>query len=316
MSDDAYKRSYEREKAARMQAEELLEIKSRELYAANQELKQAHESLVAQQSAMVKNEKLASIGTISAGIAHEVNNPLAFVSSNIEMLESYWETMIKLYHLHMQFISQKALNDEALALAKETIKGEDIPYLINDSTTLFTDTKDGLKRVKDIVQNLRDFSRTQAEDWDEVDLNANLESTLKVLSSAIIKNQCEVTLKLGDLPLIWCNAGELNQVFLNLINNGIQAMSDTKEKRLTISTQADEQHVFIRIGDTGMGISTDIMDKIFDPFFTTKGVGKGTGLGLHISQKVVDDHQGKLTVESEMQQGTIFTIQLPLKRRE
>lgn len=314
MSEDAYKRSYEREKTARMQAEQLLEVKSRELYAANQELKQAHESLIAQQSALVKNEKLASIGTISAGIAHEVNNPLAFVSSNIEMLEEYWDAMTKLYHLHMQFISQGALQETALNQAKETIKSEDIPYLIKDSKTLFTDTKDGLKRVKDIVQNLRDFSRTQAEDWDEIDINANLESTLKVLSSPIINSQCEITLELTDMPAIWCNAGELNQVFLNLINNALQAMASSTTKHLTISSTATEEQAIITITDTGAGMDANIIEKVFDPFFTTKTVGEGTGLGLYISQKVIDDHNGKLEVSSEIDKGTTFTITLPTKQ--
>lgn len=312
-SEDAYKRSYEREKAARMQAERLLEDKSRELYAAHKELKEAHESLITQQSALVKNEKLASIGTISAGIAHEVNNPLAFASSNVEILEEYWQSISQLYHLLMRLISQGEIQESALNNVKETIKQADIPYIINDSKTLFVDTKDGLSRVKSIVQNLRDFSRTQAEDWAESDINPSLESTLKILSSQINNSQCEIKLALNPIPTTWCNLGELNQVFLNLINNALQAMENSDEKVMTLTTEASDTEISISIADTGSGISEEVKQKIFDPFFTTKDIGQGTGLGLYISQKVIDDHDGKIEATSEPDQGTTFIITLPIK---
>ena len=312
MAEDAYKRSYEREKNARLQAEKLLEDKARELYAANQELKQAHESLITQQSALVKNEKLASIGTISAGIAHEVNNPLAFSSSNLEIIEEYWLSMTQLYHLIVRLISQGEFSDSAL----ETIKKEDIPYLLKDSTNLFHDTKDGLARVKSIVQNLRDFSRTQADDWDKSDINASLENTLKILSSQIIGGQCEIKLDLSPIPIIWCNLGELNQVFLNLINNAIHAMATSSEKTLTLTSKATEENIILSIKDTGIGMDENLIKSIFDPFFTTKEIGQGTGLGLHISQKVVDAHSGKIEVQSEVGEGTTFIITLPIKRQE
>jgi len=170
--------------------------------------------------------------------------------------------------------------------------------------------------VKSIIQNLRDFSRTQAEDWDESDINASLESTLKILSSQINASQCEIKLELTTIPTIWCNLGELNQVFLNLINNALQAMEHSPEKVLTLTSHANNTDILLSIEDTGEGMSEEVQKSIFDPFFTTKEIGQGTGLGLYISQKVIDDHQGKIEVKSEAGKGTKFIITLPIQHKK
>ena len=321
MSEDAYKRAFKREKMARLEAEQLLENKSRELYLSSQQLSNAHEELkknhtelVTQQSALVKNEKLASIGLLSAGVAHEINNPLAFVNSNLEMLDSYWQAMFSLYQAIEPLLNSKDISDEKKSVLKELIDEQDLEYISEDFKTLFEDTQDGLIRVTNIVQNLQHFSRIHDEDWDYVDINASLESTLKIINHQIKNSLCEIKLNLNCKELVWCNLGELNQVFLNLLQNAIHAMEDTPTKLLSISTQEKAGNVIIQISDTGYGIKKENYQKIFDPFFTTKTVGQGTGLGLYISYKIVKDHNGDIDISSEPDKGSQFTISLPIKK--
>lgn len=323
MSDDAYKRAYTREKMARLAAEQLLEDKSRELYLSSQQLSEAHDELkknhaelVTQQSALVKNEKLASIGLLSAGVAHEINNPLAFVNSNLEMLNDYWQAMFSLYSAVEQLLESTDLSNDKKSALKELIDEEDLEYISSDFKNLFNDTQDGLIRVTNIVQNLQHFSRIHDEDWDNVDINASLESTLKIINHQIKNSLCEIKLNLTCKELVWCNLGELNQVFLNLLQNAIHAMEETETKTLTISTEESADNILIRISDTGYGIKKDNYQKIFDPFFTTKTVGQGTGLGLYISYKIVKDHNGDIDIKSEEGKGSQFTITLPLKKAD
>ncbi len=321
MSEDAYKRAFKREKMARLEAEQLLENKSRELYLSSQQLSNAHEELkknhtelVTQQSALVKNEKLASIGLLSAGVAHEINNPLAFVNSNLDMLDSYWKAMFSLYQAIEPLLNSSDISDEQKTALKELIEEQDLEYISEDFKTLFEDTQDGLIRVTNIVQNLQHFSRIHDEDWDYVDINASLESTLKIINHQVKNSLCDIKLDFNCKELVWCNLGELNQVFLNLLQNAIHAMEDTPTKLLTIGTKEQAGNVLIQITDTGYGIKKENYQKIFDPFFTTKTVGQGTGLGLYISYKIVKDHNGDIDIASEPDKGSQFTISLPIKK--
>ncbi|WP_438462845.1 sensor histidine kinase [Marinomonas sp. PE14-40] len=321
MSDDAYKRAYTREKMARLEAEQLLENKSRELYLSNQqlsdannELKAKHEELITQQSAMVKNEKLASIGLLSAGVAHEINNPLAFVNSNLEMLESYWQAMFCLYKAVESNLQGSGISDEKRLLLTKLIDEKDLDYISSDFKNLFEDTHDGLERVTNIVQNLQHFSRIHDEDWDHVDINSSLESTLKIINHQVKNSNCQVYFDLQAKQPVWCNLGELNQVFLNLLQNAIHAMEAREEKVLSISTTQDAKTTYIKIKDTGKGIKPEHFEKIFDPFFTTKTVGQGTGLGLYISYKIVKDHKGDINISSDLGKGTEFILELPTSK--
>lgn len=321
MSDDAYKRAYTREKMARLEAEQLLENKSRELYLSNQqlsdannELKAKHEELITQQSAMVKNEKLASIGLLSAGVAHEINNPLAFVNSNLEMLESYWQAMFCLYKEVESSLQGPDISDEKRLVLTKLIDEKDLDYISSDFKNLFNDTHEGLERVTNIVQNLQHFSRIHDEDWDNVDINDSLQSTLKIINHQVKNSNCQINFDLKASQTVWCNLGELNQVFLNLLQNAIHAMESSEVKTLSISTSQDAKTTYIKIKDTGQGIKPEHFEKIFDPFFTTKTVGQGTGLGLYISYKIVKDHKGDIDITSELGKGTEFTLQLPTKK--
>lgn len=323
MSDDAYKRAYTREKMARLEAEQLLENKSRELYLINQqlsdtnnELKAKHEELITQQSAMVKNEKLASIGLLSAGVAHEINNPLAFVNSNLEMLESYWQAMFCLYKEIEASLQGSDISDKKRLALTKLIDEKDLDYISSDFLSLFKDTHEGLERVTNIVQNLQHFSRIHDEDWDNVDINESLQSTLKIINHQIKNSNCHINFDLQASQAVWCNLGELNQVFLNLLQNAIHAMEESEEKALNISTSQDAKTTYINIKDTGQGIKPEHFEKIFDPFFTTKTVGQGTGLGLYISYKIIKDHKGDIDISSELGKGTEFKLQLPTNKEE
>ena len=323
MSDDAYKRAFQREKRARLEAEQLLENKSRELYLSNQELtlannklSESNQVLVSQHSVLVKNEKLVSIGLLSAGVAHEINNPLAFVSSNLEMLDSYWQAMQHLYQAFIIELNGPDMSEDKKQKLNKLIVDKDLEYISSDIVNLFNDTQDGLLRVTAIVQNLQHFSRIQAEDWSYSDINKSLKSTLKLINHQIKNTHCQVNLNLGEMANACCNLGELNQVFLNLLQNAIHAMEGLSNKVLNISTWQEKQNLFICIQDNGHGISPEHTEKIFDPFFTTKTVGEGTGLGLYISYKIIKDHAGEIDIESEPEAGAKFTIRLPIHKKE
>ena len=271
---------------------------------------------MSQHSVLVKNEKLASIGLLSAGIAHEINNPLAFVSSNLEMLDSYWQAMGDLYLAIQNEMHGTDISDDKKLLLSKLIAEKDLEYIASDFINLFEDTQDGLMRVTTIVQNLQHFSRIQDEDWSDCDINNSLKSTLKIINHQIKSANCQVELTLENIPTVWCNLGELNQVFLNLLQNAIHAMEHLAQKILKISTWQENENIHIRIQDNGQGIKAEHFEKIFDPFFTTKTVGEGTGLGLYISYKIVTDHGGEIDIVSEPNAGAQFTITLPIKKQQ
>ncbi|WP_420597992.1 sensor histidine kinase [Neptuniibacter sp.] len=304
-----YKVAYEREKQARLKAEEILEAKSRELFLKNQKLQESYETLQKQQAIMLKNEKLATLGTLSAGITHEINNPLAFVKSNIESLYKYHTSYARL----IEFIKDqvKLLPADARELFQQTLKEEDIDYIQEDLPDLMADTKDGLCRVRDIVMNLRSFARTQYTDRCKANLIEGIESTLQLLHGEL-KNSVELSLNLQPTPSIICNPNELNQVFLNLIINAKHATEGVKKPMISIASASNEDTITITIADNGCGMNEEALTKIFVPFYTTKPVGKGTGLGLAIAYGIVQDHKGEIKVASKEGQGTSFNICLPI----
>jgi two-component system NtrC family sensor kinase len=302
VSDNPYEKAYQREKSARNEAEHLLEDLSRKLYEKNEEVNQLYEDLKRNQSIMVQHEKLASVGELASGIAHEINNPVGFCLTNINTLHD---------HLPILLDACDAGSpewDDATRAEAQYIR-EDLPALVRE-------TLDGLISIQTIVRDPRYYSRNSSQDsFSGADLNQGIKATLNVLRNKI-SAQYPIHLNLGDIPLISCNQGKLNQVFTNLILNGLQAMGDSGN--LYIDSYQDADQVVIRISDDGPGIDDAIALEIFQPFYTTKKVGEGTGLGLSISRSIITElHAGQLRlVDDGRGQGATFEIRIPTEQAE
>lgn len=313
MSDkNPYEAAFRRERQARLKAERLLEDKARSLYTLNKELATSNQQLRDQQSLIIRQEKMATIGTLAAGVAHEINNPLAFVSSNIEALKDYWQSSEVLYQAILS-IKEATPAQEVRENLHAIIAKEDLAYAYEDAVPLFADTAEGLKRITEIIANLRMFTRTQSSDRLPFDLNKGVESTLRILGNQINLHQITVERALGEIPEVSCNPGEINQILLNLAVNAIHALEHAPERIIHVQTQADHQYVHVSVADSGAGIPQDIIGAIFSPFFTTKEMGKGTGMGLAISKEIADEHKGSLVVSNQPSGGAKFTLSLPIK---
>jgi two-component system, NtrC family, sensor kinase len=309
-NSDAFEDAYYREKKARKQAENILEEKTRELYISNQELKVANEELTRQQAQMVKTEKLAALGTLSAGVAHEINNPLSFVISNINALKRYCQRFINVVDAVKR--NQDEFPESVNQAMADLEKKRDADYIINDTQVIFSEVNSGLKRVSDIVLNLKSFARTNPSDRNHADINEGIRSALKILNNEI-KYKCELEVNLQTLPEIYCNLNEVSQVFLNIIHNAVQAIK--KQGTIRINSWYD-QAINITIADDGEGMDKEILAQIFNPFYTNKPLGMGTGLGLSVSHGIIEDLGGRISVKSEINKGTEFTIILPVEQRK
>jgi two-component system, NtrC family, sensor kinase len=298
----------------RKEAEEAIRQAYEKLDKANRELKEM-------QTQIVQSEKMASIGQLAAGIAHEMNTPVGFVACNFETLQKYMDKFLRLFRVYEQLGAAVAEGpkDHRMAMVEEIRRMREdlkIAFVLNDIKDLFEDSKEGLSRVTTIIQNLRDFSRIdQASDAGCYDINEGVRATLVVVQNEI-KHEADIRLELGRIPAIPCRAGEINQVFLNILVNAAQAIRSQERSgrgAITIRTAVEGDYVVCHIADDGPGIAPENLRKIFDPFFTTKPAGKGTGLGLSISHDIiVNKHKGQLLVESELGHGAAFTIRLPI----
>jgi len=318
MSDEAdlYRRAYERERVARISAEQVVEKTTRELYLKNQKLEESLKQLKDQQRVLVQNEKLAMLGTLAAGIAHEINNPMAFVHANLESLADYLEPYQKLVEMQAKALELPLEQQrEAQQEIQKFIKSSDLEFFQDELPELMSDTRDGLERVREIVANLRTFARTHTQERRSVDLVAGIQSTLKLLNSQF-RTDVIVHQSLQPLPLVKCSISELNQVFLNLLVNAGHAVEGRKGATVSIATRSDNERVYIEISDNGCGMSEAVKEQIFVPFFTTKPVGKGTGMGMSIAYGIVVDHGGEIEVESTEGEGSRFTISLPIEGSE
>ncbi|EMH4719444.1 TPA: ATP-binding protein [Pseudomonas aeruginosa] len=263
------------------------------------------------ESQLVQTEKLASIGHLAAGVAHEINNPISYVSSNYTTLEEHVRRLLEVLEAYEE--ARPAIRDEALARRLEQL-GErvELAFVKEDVAVLLRESREGIGRVRKIVQDLKNFSRVDAEDdWQWTDLHQGIESTLNIVASEL-KYRADVVREYGDLPEVKCLPSQINQVVMNLVMNAAQAMGPERG-RIVIRTGHTVEHAWIEVEDSGQGISPEILPRIFDPFFTTKPVGKGTGLGLSLSYGIVQKHGGTIEVRSQPGVGSAFRIVLPLE---
>ena len=296
----------------RKQHEEYLKAQFEYTTKMNTQLVELNKQLSQAQNHLLQSEKMASIGLLAAGVAHEINNPIGYVNSNIGTLEKY---LVNIFALLARYEQAEALMQghglelEELRQFKNKI---DLGYLRDDIKALLAESHQGLERVKKIVIDLKDFSRSGAEEeWAWVDIRQGLESTLSIVWNEL-KYKCEVEKEYATLPQIYCMPSQLNQVFMNLLVNAAQAIEEYGI--ITIRTGQENDQVWVEIADTGKGIPAENMPHLFDPFFTTKPVGVGTGLGLSVSYSIVQKHHGRIEVKSEVGKGTAFRVWLPVKQ--
>jgi len=275
------------------------------------ELKEANQELIETHSKLIQSDKMAAIGQLSAGVAHEINNPIGYITSNISLLDEWLEVLLALIEFHDELSEQPASKESSVKIIDKKA-ALDFDYIKSELPSLMNGIKDGLERVCTIVSDLKEFAHISESTWQDADLLTGLKSTLNIVSNEI-KYKAEVILDLMPMPDISCIPPQINQVFLNLIINAGQAI---KEKgTITIrSKQVDDTWICISISDSGEGIPKDKLARIFDPFYTSKPVGVGTGLGLSVSYGIIKSHHGRIEVESIENEGTCFQIWLPIKQ--
>lgn len=291
--------------------EQRVEQRTQDLAQKNLALEQANREIKETQAKLMQSEKMASVGVLAAGVAHEINNPIGFVLSNVRTLDEY----VKIYQtLLLKYEELLAIEDPdsrraKLAEIEQYTQSQDIDFVRDDIVDLLKDSIDGAERVGEIVSNLKSFSHAEQEaEFKPHDLNECIRTTLKMTDNQL-KYHCKVVTDLGDLPETYCSPGKINQVLLNLLVNAGQAIEGSGAIKVT--SNYDGENIEIRVTDTGKGIEKEAIKKLFDPFYTTKPVGEGTGLGLSISYGIIKEHQGEILVQSKVGAGTSFTIVLP-----
>ncbi|MBU0752678.1 MAG: PAS domain-containing protein [Gammaproteobacteria bacterium] len=291
---------------ARKQVEDALHREKADQAALIKRLEEAHNQLL-------QSEKMASIGQLAAGVAHEINNPIGFVSANLGSLGKYVEQLFAVLAAYEAVRVQLPADSQAVADVAAAEKEADLAYLKEDIPALLKESLDGITRVRRIVQDLKDFSHVDSGEWQWADLHQGLDSTLNVVNNEI-KYKAEVVKEYGDLPRVECLGSQINQVFMNLLVNAAHAIQERGV--ITVRTGSAGEEVWVEVADTGSGIPPDNLKRIFDPFFTTKPIGKGTGLGLSLSYGIVQKHHGRIEVSSELGKGTTFRVTLPVHCQE
>lgn len=278
-----------------------------ELTELNQQLSHAHQQLV-------QSEKLASIGQLAAGVAHEINNPIGYIFSNFGTLTNYLSDLFEIlagYDTAVQSITAPAVTADLKALLERL----ELVFLKDDIFALMKESKEGIVRVRKIVQDLKDFSHVDSNpEWQWANLHDGIDSTLNIINSEI-RYKADVIKDYGQIQDIECLPSQINQVLLNLLVNAAHAIGEARGT-ITVRTGGDAETVWVDISDNGCGIAKENLSRIFDPFFTTKPIGKGTGLGLSLSYGMVQKHHGQITVQSEVGKGTTFRVTLPVKHSD
>jgi len=276
------------------------------------ELEKAYSDLKATQAKIVQQEKMASIGQLAAGVAHEINNPMGFISSNLGTLAKYIERMEEFILVQLSVIEK--IQDNGI---KEEVQGKrkalKLDYIIEDGRELIKESLDGAERVRTIVKNMKSFSRVDEAECKSADINECILSTINIVWNEL-KYRASLIKELGDIPQTKCYPQQINQVIMNLLVNASHAIETQGE--ITVRSWHENSSIFASVSDTGCGMPPEVINRIFEPFFTTKEVGKGTGLGLSITYDIIKAHKGEITVESEPGKGTTFTIRLPIVEGE
>lgn len=305
---DAYGHTYlsfsMRDTAELTEANQELERRNRELLAAKNAVEQAHTQLV-------QSEKLAAVGQLAAGVAHEINNPIGYVSSNVASLAEYVDDLMRLLAAYDELERAPGVPPEVLARIDDLKRRIDLDYLRSDTVALVRESQEGLSRVRKIVQDLREFTHAGRADWQSADLHASLESTLNIVHNEI-KYKAELVREYGEMPPVECMPAQLNQVFMNLLVNAAQAIEE--HGTITVRTGTDGEWAYVEVEDDGPGMPEDVRRHLFEPFFTTKPVGKGTGLGLSVSYNIVQRHHGRIEVDSRPGHGSRFRVCIPLRQ--
>jgi signal transduction histidine kinase len=284
-------------------------VRTEQLRAANEELQAAYRDLQATQMLLIQREKMASVGQLVAGVAHELNNPIGFVFSNVTTLEDFVRRLRAIVDAYRAVELPEPARSRVQA-QWETLK---VDYALRYLDSMIQGIREGAERTRKIVRDLRVFARSEDELWQPVDLHEELESSLTLLNH-LLKDRVTVHRKFGALPSVECVRSQIDQVFLNLLANAAQAIEGPGE--ITVETRVEDGYAVVAIRDTGPGIAPEVLGRVFDPFFTTKPVGEGTGLGLSISYEiVVKKHGGELAAASPPGQGAVFTLRLPVTHR-
>jgi two-component system NtrC family sensor kinase len=275
----------------------------------NSELASRKAELEKLQAQLVHSEKMASLGQLAAGVAHELNNPAGFIYGNMDLLKNFAEGLSELLAIY----DELELDDKSALRVKEVKDGLLYESLMPELQSIIADCTEGAVRIRDVVHNLRLFSRLDEADVKKIDLHEGIDSTIRLLSRYYSSGHVRLIREYGTLPVVSCFAGQLNQVWMNLLANAAQAIGASGA--VHIVTHTDGDFVVVQISDTGCGIPADALTKIFDPFFTTKAVGEGTGLGLSISYGIVERHGGSITATSVVGAGTTFTVRIPVEAK-